>query len=329
MQSLYVSQQGCQLKLRQHTLLVEQKQTVLNRVQLPLVEQVLVFGRCQVTTSVLQACLQRDIPLAYLSQMGRCYGRLMPTEAVKPQVLTAQLGLSEEQRLGVAQGLVAAKLHNSRVILQRQGRRRMVPALADAIAALADLMSGVMTATSIPQLLGLEGAGAATYFGVFGACIDHEGFTFTGRSRRPPLDPVNALLSFGYQVLWNHLLLAIEMQRLSPYWACLHQGSDRHPALASDLLEPFRAPLIDSVVLYLINRAMVDPKADFEWNGTACYLNHSGRRQFLQAFVQRMHEEITVGEVMQPRWALLSQQVKAFKHYCQAPELPYVAYRIR
>jgi CRISPR-associated protein Cas1 len=172
--------------------------------------------------------------------------------------------------------------------------------------------------------MGLEEAGAASYFAAFGECLTGEGFVFLARSRRPP-NPINAMLSFGYQVLWNHLLTLIELQGLDPYYGCLHQGHEHHAALASDLIEEFRASIVDSLVSSLANRELVSVADDFEYHDGGCYLNQSGRRKFLQAFLQRMEESVE----NQPCRNLLSQQVIAYKRFVYDPSRMYSPYLIR
>ena len=329
MRTLYVSQQGCYLSLRQELVLIKRQQTVLDEVQLPLLEQILIFGKSQVTTQVIRACLWREIPIVYLSRMGYCYGRMLPISRGYRQLARYQQQLSVVERLIVAREIIQAKLKNSRVILLRQQRRQGAPEVELAIASLDYLVSQASQADSWERLMGLEGAGAASYFSGFGQCLNHPAFVFMARSRRPPGNPVNALLSFGYQVLWNHLLALIEIQGLDPYQACLHQGSERHAALASDLIEEFRAPIVDSLVLYLVNRGVVDADRDFEYHNGGCYLNDSGRKKYLRSFLQRMEEVIQTKAGQQPRWDLLMQQVKAYKQYVYEPSRGYRAYRIR
>ncbi|AIE73550.1 MULTISPECIES: CRISPR-associated endonuclease Cas1 [unclassified Synechocystis] len=116
---------------------------------------------------------------------------------------------------------------------------------------------------------------------------------------------------------------------LDPYQGCLHEGSERHAALASDLIEEFRAPLIDSLVLYLVNNGTLKTDLHFQFHDGGCFLNESGRRCFLQAFVQRMEEEITVDNQLHPRWHLLLRQVKCYKRFVYAPSKGYEPYRIR
>ena len=272
MRSLYISQQGCYVSLQQETLIVKQGTTIQGQVQLPLLEQILVFGKSQITTQVIRACLQRNIPIAYLSRMGYCYGRILPVERGYRQLSRNQQQLTVVERLSVARKIVQVKLKNSRVILQRQQRRQPSQVTAFTIQSLEYLVEKAAHADTIQQLMGFEGAGAAQYFSAFGECLSDSEFVFVGRSRRPPGNPVNAMLSFGYQVLWNHLLALIELQDLDPYYACLHQGTERHAVLASDLIEEFRASIVDSLVLWLVNRKIMDAEKDFVRQNGGCYL---------------------------------------------------------
>ena len=123
MRTLYLSQQGCYVSLNQEVLRVKQGQEILQEVQLPLLEQVLVFGKSQLTTQVIRACLWRNIPIVYLSRMGYCYGRIIAIEQGYRQLSRYQQDLSGLERLLAAQAIVQAKLLNSRVLLQRQQRR--------------------------------------------------------------------------------------------------------------------------------------------------------------------------------------------------------------
>lgn len=329
MQTLYVSEQNCYVCLQKETLLVKQGDTVYIEVQLPLLEQILIFGQSQITTQVIRACLWRDIPIAYLSRMGYCYGRTLPISRGYRQLSRYQQQLSPIDRLITAREIVKGKLKNSRVLLRRQQKKRDLELIERVLDSLDYLATQAATADNLERLRGFEGAGAAQYFSAFGECLTNSDFVFSGRSRRPPGNPVNAMLSFGYQVLWNHLLALIEIQGLDPYYACLHQGNDGHAALASDLIEEFRAPLVDSLVMWLINRKIMDVKDDFEFKNGGCYLNNLGRKKFLRGFLQRMTEEIkTDQEIKQPKWDLLTQQVKAFKQFVYNPSHHYKSYRI-
>jgi CRISP-associated protein Cas1 len=329
MRTLYVSQQGCYVSLDGETLLVKQGKTICTHVQLPLLEQILIFGKSQVTTQAIRACLWRDIPIAYLSRMGYCYGRVMPIERGYRQLSRYQQQLSPIERILTASAIVRAKLKNSRVLLRRQKKRRESELLERVLQSLDHLALQATQADSLERLMGFEGAGAAQYFSAFGECLSNPEFVFTARTRHPPGNPVNAMLSFGYQILWNHLLALIEIQGLDPYQACLHQGTERHAALASDLIEEFRAPLVDSLVMYLIDRKLVDAQKDFVYRDGGCYLNDFGRTKYLRAFVLRMEEEIQIDSGdRQPKWDLLNRQVKAYKQFVYNPAQLYQPYQM-
>ena len=329
MRSLYISQQGCKLSLKKELLLLKKNGTLLQEIQLPFLEQVFLFGNTQVTTQAVQACLKRNIPIVYLSQTGQCYGRLQPMERRYPQLIYQQHLLQKSQRYLCAQYLVLAKIKNCRTLLMRQRRRLKTTALDEVINAIADIAKRIPQAETNEQLLGLEGAAAAAYYRGFGQCISNHDYYFSKRTRRPPQDPINAGLSFGYQIIWNHILALIETWGLDAYFACLHSGSRRHAALASDLVEQFRAPIVDSLVLYLINKRMLNADEDFTYQDSACYLNASGRKTFLSAFIERMQDSLSTKHGPQPRWEILNRQVKEFIRYVCKPQQPYRPYVIQ
>jgi CRISPR-associated protein Cas1 len=334
MQTLYVSRQGCRVTLAGEVLTVISGAETIASVQLPLLEMVLIFGVSQVTTQAVRACLRHDVPIVYLSRLGFCHGRVLPIARGYRQLSRYQQQLGFADRMVTARAMVAAKVRNSRVLLQRQARRRSgseAERLRSTVAELERLAERAERSEDLDRLRGLEGAAAACYFSAFGLCFEAEsGLEFAGRSRRPPGNPVNAMLSFGYQVLWNHLLSLIELQGLDPYSGCLHEGSAGHAALASDLVESFRAPIVDSLTLYLSNRGLIRVADHFEWRDGGCFLKEAGRRVFLGAFVQRMEEMVSseAGESV-PRWDLLHGQVRAYKRFVYSPIDGFSPYRIR
>lgn len=329
MKTLYVSQQGCYLCLEAEIVLVKYQHNIIQEVQLPHLEQILVFGHSQLTTQLIRECLKRDIPIAFLSRMGYCYGRIIPIERGYRHLAKYQQQLLGVERLLVARQIVYAKLRNCRTILQRRYRNKLDTNLQITIDRLSHYSNQALQAESIEKLFGIEGIGAATYFSMFSECLNNPDFIFTARSKRPPGNPVNAMLSFGYQVLWNHIFALVEIQGLDPYNACLHQGSEKHAALVSDLIEEFRAPIIDSLVIYLINRNQINAVDDFEYRDGGCFLNNSGRKKYLKSFLQRMESTITSENEEVPKWDILVQQVKEFKRFIYEPAKVYSPYLIK
>lgn len=327
MRTLYITRQGCTLRLHHETLQIQHRKQTLHTAQLPHLDQIFIFGRSEITTPALRACLERDIPIAHLSRSGHCYGRTSPIAQGSRHLARRQQQLSDTDRHTIAQTIVRAKLHNSRVYLQRQYRRHPSSSLQLAIDSLGYLHDKAETTTRTASLLGIEGAAASHYFTGFRECLRNPDFTFNGRHRRPPTNPVNALLSFGYAVLWNHILSLIELHGLDPYHACLHTGSDRHPALASDLIEEFRTPIVDSIVVWSINTQTMNGDRDFEYRDSGCFLNDTGRQRFLQHFTRRMDD--TPQPTATPRWDWLTQQIKHFRDTITTDPHHYTAYRIR
>ena len=154
MRSLYISQQGCYVSLKQELVLVKRKDEILAQVQLPLLEQILIFGKSQVTTQVIRACIRQDVPIVYLSRMGYCYGRMIAIARGYRQLVRYQQELSAVDRLGVAQGIVQAKLLNCRVILLREQRRQPNLDFKQPIQMLEHLAAQVQDVSEVERILG-------------------------------------------------------------------------------------------------------------------------------------------------------------------------------
>jgi CRISPR-associated protein Cas1 len=196
--------------------------------------------------------------------------------------------------LDLARAIVAGKGRNQRTLLRRNG-----PSEAPVLEALRVALAGVETAPDVASLLGAEGRLAALYFGAFATMLEaRDGsmapgdFDFQGRNRRPPRDPVNAMLSFGYGLLAKDATVALLAAGLDPYWGVYHRPRHGRPALALDLMEEFRPLVVDSTVLTAINTGAVDA-ACFERSAAGCALNARGRKAYLRCYEGRMDQLIT------------------------------------
>ena len=271
-----------------------------NRMEIPIreVERILTFGNIQLTSSALHACLQSEIVVLLLNNLGQYQGHIWSWESQHLPTELTQIGKrgNEDFQLPVCQAIVRGKLMNSKQLLLRLNRKRQVPEVAQAIAGITSDILAVDAVDNVDSLRGYEGVAAARYFSAFGKLITNSEFSFRGRNRQPPTDPVNSLLSFGYTLLFNNVLSLIIAEGLSPYFGNFHYGEDeKHkPFLAFDLMEEFRSPVVDSFVLKLVNNAIVKPR-DFDSVITTggVYLNRESRKVFLQYFEQRMNELIS------------------------------------
>ena len=196
MRTLYLLRPHGTASIDGEQLVVRSDEQELDRMGLPLLDQILVMGKMQLTTQLIRACLRRGIPIAYLSSSGHCLGRLQPLEGGYRHRARRQAELPQERRLALARSLVSGKIANGRVVLQRLTRRAGRPAVESCLRRLGQLQSLTSRAPCPNHSRGLEGSAAALYFRSLGGLLERDGFGFAVRSRRPPLTPFDALCGF-------------------------------------------------------------------------------------------------------------------------------------
>lgn len=260
---LYVVEQGAKLTRESRLVLVTKDDQVLARVPVIQVSQVVLFGNVQVTTPTLRLLLDEGVEVVLLSAHGQFYGRLVGAQSGNGQLRVAQVLCSRDTTFSMrtAQEMVYGKVHNIKIFLQRYARRLETPgapAVDAAASSVDELMARCRRTTTLNSLLGLEGMASAIYFGVWKNLLKPP-WTFEKRLRRPPPDPVNVLLSFGYTILMQNLLGAVLTTGLDPYVGFLHQLDYNRPSLALDLMEEFRPLIVDSVVLRCLNNGIITP----------------------------------------------------------------------
>lgn len=279
------------------------------RVPLIKVDQVVVHGNSTLTAPAIGALLQQRVEVCFLGEHGDYRGRLSPAAGNNVAIRLEQFRVHDApvRAFPLAQAFVLGKLANLRTQVLRANRRRGAAEMADAaerIRAAMDAASALrrepddaVPDPAAPQrdsvegrLLGCEGAGSAAYFGVFAHMLA-DGWAFAGRVKRPPTDPVNALLSYGYVLLMHQVASAAHIAGLDPQVGFLHSARFGKPALALDLMEEFRPVVVDSTVVTIINNGMLDPKDFIEEHG-AFRLTDSGRKIFLTKLEERLQTEV-------------------------------------
>ncbi|MGB9776712.1 MAG: CRISPR-associated endonuclease Cas1 [Anaerolineae bacterium] len=338
MPPLYVSTQGARLAYRVRRLVVEKDDQVLAAVPAAHVSQVVLLGNVSLTPPALSYLLGQGIEVVFLTVDGRYKGRLVGPERGNGLLRLRQYARASDSdyALGVARSIVAAKLHNLRTLLRRYARRADAPEPAAALSAAADQISDLIGQTerarTLNSLNGVEGRGSAVYFSVFRHLIVAPGWRFEKRARRPPPDPVNALLSFGYTLLTRQMEWAVWTVGLDPYLGFLHRSEYNRPSLALDLIEPFRPILVDSLVLRCLNNEILRPD-HFEEGAEGPYpvrLNEEGRARFLREWEGRLNLELThpaTGERMNYR-RCLEVEVRRLAHAVQTGE-PFHPFQVR
>jgi CRISPR-associated protein Cas1 len=281
---------GAVVGLRAGQIVVSSKSETLGKFPVEQVQALYLFGAIQLTAQASVGLLERNIDVSYFSPAGRFLGLLrgLPSSGVDARLGQYRLFGEPGMRLSLSKEIIRAKIHNQRVMLLRNGEASE----AD-LAKLARLRDSTDEACDANQLLGIEGAAAALYFGAFASMLGAEmPFDFSKRNRRPPRDPVNALLSMGYSMLSKELAGVCHAVGLDPFLGFFHQPRYGRPALALDLMEEFRPLIADSVAISLVNRGEVR-KSDFIHGASGVFLNDQGRRAFWECWFRRMDTEVS------------------------------------
>lgn len=295
MTTLYITDQGSYLKAQRHQFHVFHEKELRCQVPVNCVSHIVLFGCCNISHGAVRLALCRRIPILYLSQRGRYFGRLETEGQAKVDYLAQQVecAANPEFTRSQAETIVRAKLHNSRVLLLRLNRRHQSDHARQAIASIAQLLDHLPLAESMDALRGYEGQAAALYFRGLGSLFSGH-FAFERRSKRPPTDPINSLLSLGYTLLSQNVHSFIEAIGLHTHFGNLHVPRDNHPALVSDLMEEFRAQVVDSLIAYLINKKIFTPE-DFtpadERGGV--YLFPDALKKFLKHWEEKLQSQVT------------------------------------
>ncbi len=288
--SVYVQEQGARVGVDGERLIIKTTEGK-TEARLPNTSHVALYGNAQISTQAVRVLMDRAIPLLYFSYGGWFMGRTMGLDTGNVDLRVAQVGATQDdkRRLDIARRFVAAKIRNARTIVRRN---QSTPDLT-LLGHLETLAKKAEAITALDSLLGIEGTAARAYFEGFARTLtDSSGFELDGRNRRPPRDPVNALLSFAYGLLVKECVLALTVAGLDPMLGFYHRPRFGRPALALDMMEEFRPIIADSVVLGAINNGVVT-RDDFLIHPTGVALKAPARKRMLLAHERRMDQEIT------------------------------------
>ncbi len=299
--TLYVMTQGAYLHLERETLKLDVERQTKLRVPLHHIGGVVLFGHVMVSPFALHRCAEDGRSVVFLTEHGRFKARLEGPQSGNVLLRRAQHRLLDDdvRALALMRAIVAGKLQNSRMVLLRGAREAKsdddCARLEAAAQSLAASIRALPKAPDAEAVRGIEGQAAREYFDAFSSLIrvNRDAFAMRGRSRRPPRDRINALLSFIYAMLTNECVSAVEATGLDPQVGFLHVLRPGRPALALDLVEEFRSILADRLALSLINRRQVQPEDFVERPGGAVEMCEQARKAIITAWQQRKQEEIT------------------------------------
>lgn len=264
---VYVTEQGASVRKTSKRILIVKDEKPLQVIRLHELDRMVIFGNVQLTTQAMSFMLAEGIDVSFLSTNGRFRGRLAPIDSKNVPLRIAQYEQyhNGDFRLSVARRIVSNKIRNGRSLLLRYRRSHPKTDLDSEIQHLGAMLEILDNQATIPALMGVEGESAATYFRAYGKMF-LKNLQFPNRNRRPPRDPVNALLSLGYVMLTNEVTGILAAHGLDVYIGFFHEIDYGRPSLALDLVEEFRQPVVDRFVLSLANR-LVFTNGDFDDKG--------------------------------------------------------------
>lgn len=296
--TLFISTQGSWVFKDGKNVVVKNDGEVIGRVPIHLIESVVCIGQVSVSAPLLGFCAESGVTVVYLDRNGRFQARVEGPVAGNMLLRKAQYLKSEDDSTckTIVATIVAAKVHNQRALLRRSKRDHgdANGAITQSDKLLSRLLDKLPQSHTVDQLRGYEGDAARMYFECFPNTLRGDGyFTFNGRSRRPPRDAINALLSFTYVLLTNDCRSALETVGLDPACGYLHKDRPGRPSLALDVSEEFRAPLAERLCLSLVNRKQLNKRHFTIGDAGAVMLNDDGRKIVIEQWQKRKSDEVT------------------------------------
>ncbi|AKG33642.1 type I-C CRISPR-associated endonuclease Cas1c [Paenibacillus durus] len=298
--TLFVTTPDTYLSLDGENIVIRQEENILGRYPLHNLEAVCTFGYAGVSPALMGSCAERSIGLTFMTRTGRFLARVTGESRGNVVLRKEQYRISDDERRSalVARNFILGKIYNAKWILERATRdyalRLDIPRIKKVSAALSESMNLVHSVEDLDILRGVEGSAAVQYNSVFDELIlqQKDDFFFRGRNKRPPLDNVNALLSFAYTLLSNDVRSALESVGLDAYVGFLHRDRPGRASLALDMMEELRGVYADRFVLSLINKKLINPKGFYRKENGAVLMDDDTRKQVIKGWQERKQEKI-------------------------------------
>jgi len=326
MSSLYVDDQSASIRIRGNELLVTAGEQITEKMPLEWIGRIVICGNVQITTQAVVTLMKACIPVHFLSTRGNYRGCLQPAlhKHAALRCMQYERYKSEDFRLEFSKTLLEAKLKNCRTLMLKHRRSHSGFECGMELEAISLETRKLAFCTGLDGLMGHEGVAAHWYFTAFARMVRRE-FRFEGRNRRPPKDPVNAMLSLGYTLLYNECMTAVESIGLDPNIGFLHAIEYGRSSMACDMVEEFRW-LIDGMVLGLINRGMVHPHDFTVTEDKGCRMSDSARKCFYATYEERIRTEVDSQGTSVSYRRLLGRQSEHLARVVKGDEGRYQAY---
>lgn len=292
MSYLFINENGASINYKENYIVVKYSEELLKKIPIESLDAIYVFSSVQVTSQCVIECLKRGINISYLSKYGSYFGRLQSTGHINVERQRKQAALANTKfALELSKDIIYGKIHNQIVVLKRYIRKSS-QSLDELLLGMKQSINKLKTCKTVAEVMGFEGNAARLYFDGLSRLVDDE-FAFHGRSRRPPKDEFNSMLSLGYSILMNEIYSRLENKGLNPYFGFIHSDKERHPTLASDMIEEWRAVIVDSLVMSLVNGHEIHKEHfshDLEEPGY--YLTKDGLNIFLRKYDKKMQTAV-------------------------------------
>jgi len=328
MSVLYLTEQGATLRKKSKMLVIDKAGAVLLEVPEFKVKKVLIFGNVQITTQAIAFLFQQGIETSFFTLHGKLKGKLTPLESKNVYLRLYQYKryLDEEFKLRLGKGIIEGKIKNQIVLLQRHERNHPENDFSDSIARLHEAIKTLSDKIKISTIMGVEGTSSAIYFEAFGRMF-RKAVNFERRSRRPPKNPANALLSFGYTLIYNEILSILSGMGFDPYIGYLHAIDYGRPSLALDMVEEFRHTIVDRLILSLFNRNVLTAD-DFEEKDGGVYLKETSRKTFFIHYEKHLQKTFSYEFTETTFRHLFKSQAQKLSHTIQKNE-PYTPFLLK
>lgn len=298
--TLYVTSPGAFLSRDGESVVVKVEQTIRFRIPIHTLDSILCFGHVMCSPPMMALCGENNVTISFVSEYGRFLGRVQGPVSGNVLLRRQQYRRADDMICSaqIARALVIAKIANSRTVLLRAAREKgetgRVENFRQAARSLVKLLNDLKGSENLDRIRGIEGQAARIFFSVFQHLIvsQREDFPFSGRNRRPPLDNMNALLSFIYTVLRHDVSSALEGVGLDPAVGYLHRDRPGRPGLALDMMEEFRPVIADRLALSLVNRKQLKAKDFTKTESGTVLMNEKARKTVLTTYQKRKQEEI-------------------------------------
>lgn len=285
----YITEEGARIQKKGDKFVIGRNLETIMEIPAQTLEGLVLIESVQVSSQAMVALLKKGIPVTWISSIGQFFGRLESTQHINVMKHKQQILLQDTDfSLALSKKIIAAKIHNQLIVLRRYNRERQSDKITSIIKNIAGIRKNLNLVLTKEKIMEIEGIIARLYFEALGIIVPEE-FSFSKRSKQPPRDAFNSMLSFGYTLVMYELYTSIINNGLHPYFGFLHALKNHHPSLASDLLEEWRAVIVDSFVLSLVQHNEINPQyfQKSEIN-EGIYLTREGRNIFLRAYEKKM-----------------------------------------